>query len=133
MNLGRSKTICAANVHGGKACPKRAFADTLKEDSAGNVVTLEGTLQAGGHFKAHCMLLIVEGTCAVVESVTSHFESKCWHGPESTTELFMDIRKASRTPRRLEECLSFRAGESGLPVLAWEREASSKASQVVSS
>eukprot|EP00983_Pelagomonas_calceolata_P008869 288102-Pelagomonas_calceolata.AAC.1 len=43
MCLGRvlySKTICAAYVHGGKACPKRALADTLKEDSAGNIVAL---------------------------------------------------------------------------------------------
>eukprot|EP00983_Pelagomonas_calceolata_P045014 1139523-Pelagomonas_calceolata.AAC.1 len=35
-----SKMICAANVHGGKACPKKAFADTLKEDSASNFVPL---------------------------------------------------------------------------------------------
>eukprot|EP00983_Pelagomonas_calceolata_P048111 1140923-Pelagomonas_calceolata.AAC.2 len=40
---------------------------------------------------------------------------------------------ALRASRRLEKCLSFRAGESGLlEVLAWERAASSKASQVVS-
>eukprot|EP00983_Pelagomonas_calceolata_P048332 1141015-Pelagomonas_calceolata.AAC.2 len=26
-----SKTTCAANVHGGKACPKKTFADTLRK------------------------------------------------------------------------------------------------------
>eukprot|EP00983_Pelagomonas_calceolata_P058039 1145336-Pelagomonas_calceolata.AAC.1 len=87
-----ARTICAANVHGDKACPKRAFADRLKEYSASNIVALpyltwwniyiqkeceghyldshegaiiwlptEGTLSAGGHFKAHCVLLIEEG------------------------------------------------------------------------
>eukprot|EP00983_Pelagomonas_calceolata_P045061 1139538-Pelagomonas_calceolata.AAC.4 len=36
----KSKMICTANVHGGKACPKWAFADTFKENSAGNSVAL---------------------------------------------------------------------------------------------
>eukprot|EP00983_Pelagomonas_calceolata_P086530 1156779-Pelagomonas_calceolata.AAC.5 len=36
--------ICAANVHGGKVCPKRTFADTLNEDSASNIVALENGL-----------------------------------------------------------------------------------------
>eukprot|EP00983_Pelagomonas_calceolata_P078666 1154334-Pelagomonas_calceolata.AAC.2 len=35
-----SEMICVANVHGDKACPKRAFAITLKEDSASNIVAL---------------------------------------------------------------------------------------------
>eukprot|EP00983_Pelagomonas_calceolata_P069639 1150443-Pelagomonas_calceolata.AAC.1 len=40
LEVLKGKTVCAANVHGGKACPKRAFADTFKEGSAGNVVAL---------------------------------------------------------------------------------------------
>eukprot|EP00983_Pelagomonas_calceolata_P034787 1089982-Pelagomonas_calceolata.AAC.1 len=32
------KIICAAYVHGGKACCKMTFADTLKMDSASNIV-----------------------------------------------------------------------------------------------
>eukprot|EP00983_Pelagomonas_calceolata_P015284 484734-Pelagomonas_calceolata.AAC.2 len=32
---------CAAYVHGGKACPKSAFADTLKKDSIDKVVALK--------------------------------------------------------------------------------------------
>eukprot|EP00983_Pelagomonas_calceolata_P126945 1161352-Pelagomonas_calceolata.AAC.2 len=34
LQVLQSKAVCAANVHGGKACPKRAFSDSFKEDSA---------------------------------------------------------------------------------------------------
>eukprot|EP00983_Pelagomonas_calceolata_P000929 33240-Pelagomonas_calceolata.AAC.1 len=40
LQVLQSKAICTDNVHGGKACPKGAFTDTLKEDSASNIVAL---------------------------------------------------------------------------------------------
>eukprot|EP00983_Pelagomonas_calceolata_P129557 1161617-Pelagomonas_calceolata.AAC.5 len=70
-----SKLICAANVHGDKACPKGAFAITLKEDSASNTVALESS------------------GCVVVQNVVVHLERKRWHGPEGTADLFMECVK----------------------------------------
>eukprot|EP00983_Pelagomonas_calceolata_P079648 1154780-Pelagomonas_calceolata.AAC.1 len=36
-----SKTICAAYVHGGKTCPKGAFVDAFKQDSASDIMAFD--------------------------------------------------------------------------------------------
>eukprot|EP00983_Pelagomonas_calceolata_P074510 1152584-Pelagomonas_calceolata.AAC.4 len=40
LQVLQSKTICAAYVHGGKTCPKKALAGTFEKGSASNIVAL---------------------------------------------------------------------------------------------
>eukprot|EP00983_Pelagomonas_calceolata_P059963 1146156-Pelagomonas_calceolata.AAC.2 len=71
LSVMRSKMICAANVHGGKACFKRAFADTCKKNPAGIIVALE----------SFC------------------FEWKCGYGPEGVADILMKCGKETLIAR----------------------------------